>query len=95
MGGVKRGGTVINVGGLAEPMTIEPMRFLGEGLGYRGSNWFTVAEARLMAEMARAGVLDLGVWTPRIYPLAAVNDALSDIKQRPGGFVNIIVAPDQ
>jgi len=32
---------------------IEPMRFLDEGLGYRGSNWFTVAEGRLMAEMAR------------------------------------------
>ncbi|HXQ51924.1 MAG TPA: zinc-binding dehydrogenase [Stellaceae bacterium] len=92
---VRRGGTTINIGGLAEPVTIEPMRFLGEGLGYRGSNWFTVAEGRLMAEMARAGVLDLGVWTPRIYPLTAVNDALEDIKQRPGGFVNIVVAPDQ
>ncbi|HXQ54050.1 MAG TPA: hypothetical protein VN802_23350 [Stellaceae bacterium] len=40
-------------------------------------------------------MLDLGVWRPRIYPLTAVNDALEDIKQRPGGFVNIVVAPDQ
>lgn len=95
LGCLKRGGSAINVGGLAEPLAIDPMRFLGQGLGYRGSNWFTVAEGRLMAEMARAGVLDLGVWTPRIYPLAAVNNALSDIKERPGGFVNMVVAPDQ
>jgi hypothetical protein len=48
-----------------------------------------------MAEMARSGRLDLGVWEPRVYPLDKVNDALIDIKQRPGGFVSIVVAPDQ
>jgi alcohol dehydrogenase len=92
---LKRGGTAINIGALAEPLALDPTRFMTQGLGFRGSNWFTVAEGRLMAEMARAGVLDLGVWTPRIYPLSGINDALTDIKQRPGGFVNIVVAPDQ
>ena len=95
MGGLKRGGVAINIGGLTEPLAIEPMRFMSQGLSYQGSNWFTVAEGRLMAEMARAGVLDLNVWTPRIYPLAGIGDALADMAQRPGGFVNVVVAPDQ
>jgi threonine dehydrogenase-like Zn-dependent dehydrogenase len=95
LGCLKRGGSAINIGALAEPLALDPTRFMTQGLGFRGSNWFTVGEGRLMAEMARAGVLDLGVWTPRVYPLAAINDALSDIRQRPGGFVNIVVAPDR
>jgi threonine dehydrogenase-like Zn-dependent dehydrogenase len=92
---LRRGGTAVNVGGLVERLAIEPMGFLAQGLGFRGSNWFTIEEGRLMAEMARAGRLDLGVWTPQIYPLDGINAALADIKKRPGGFVNIVVAPDQ
>ncbi len=95
LGCLKRGGIAVNIGGLSEPLAIDPARFMSQGLGFRGSNWFTVAEGRLMAEMARAGVLDLSVWTPRIYPLTAIGDALADMEQRPGGFVNIVVAPDQ
>jgi alcohol dehydrogenase len=92
---LRRGGIAVNVGGLVEKLAIEPMGFLAQGLSFRGSNWFTVEEGRLMAEMARAGRLDLGVWTPQVYPLAGINDALADIKKRPGGFVSIVVAPDQ
>jgi alcohol dehydrogenase len=92
---LRRGGIAVNVGGLVEKLGIEPMGFLAQGLSFRGSNWFTIEEGRLMAEMARAGRLDLGVWTPQIYPLAGINDALADIKKRPGGFVNVVVAPDQ
>lgn len=92
---VKRGGVTVNVGALAEPLPIDPTQFMNSGKQYRGSNWFTNAEAALMADMARVGVLDLNPWETRVYPLAGINDALSDIKQRPGGFVNLVVAPDQ
>lgn len=95
-GAVKRGGTTVNIGALAEPLSLNPTQFMTSRMGYRGSNWFSNREAALMAEMAATGVLDLSPWVPRVYPLDAVNDALADIKsERPGGFVNFVVAPDR
>lgn len=92
---VKRGGTTMNIGALAEPLPLNPTHYMNAGKHYRGSNWFTNAEAALMADMARVGALDLSAWEPRVYPLGAVNEALADIKQRPGGFANLVVAPDR
>ena len=92
---VKRGGVTVNVGALAEPLPLNPTQFMTAAKQYRGSNWFTNAEASLMADMARVGALDLSPWEARVYPLAGVNDALSDIKEHPGGFANLVVAPDR
>lgn len=92
---LKRGAMAVNIGALAEPLPLNPTQFMTARLHYRGSNWFTAAEAESMAEMARAGVLDLSPWQSRVYPLAQVNQALADIKERPGGFVNMVVAPDR
>jgi alcohol dehydrogenase len=63
-------------------------------LQYRGSNWFTNAEAAPMADMVRVGALDLSPLKPRAYPLEQVNQALSDIKERSGGFQNFVVTPE-
>lgn len=94
--GIKRGGTTINIGALAEPLPLNPTQFMTSAMIYRGSNWFTTAEAALMAEMAAAGVLDLSPWVARVYPLDGVNQALAEIRdERPGGFVNFVVAPDR
>lgn len=95
IGAVKRGGIIVNIGALAEPLPLNPTQFMTSALRYHGSNWFTNEEATLMAEMVRAGALDLSSWEPRVYPLAGINDALEDIKARPGGFVNMVVAPDR
>ena len=94
-GAVKRGGATVNIGALAEPLALNPTQFMTSRMRYRGSNWFSNEEAALMAEMAETGVLDLSPWIPRIYPLDGVNQALADIKERPGGFVNMVVAPDR
>jgi alcohol dehydrogenase len=92
---LKRGGTAVNIGALTEILRIEPIAYMVKALTFRGSNWFTTAEAQLMAEMAGAGVLDLSVLETRAYPLEAVNEALAAVKTRPGGFVNIVVNPDR
>jgi alcohol dehydrogenase len=94
LNGLKRGGIAVNIGALTEPLSIEPIRFMTSRINFKGSNWFTTGEGQLMAEMARAGVLDLSHLRSRAYPLAQVNDALDAIKERPGGFVNIVVNPD-
>jgi len=95
-GAVKRGGATMNIGALAEPLALIPTQFMTAAKQYRGSNWFTNEEAALVADMARVGALDLAAWEPRIYPLSGINDALRDIwEQPPGGFANLVVAPDK
>jgi D-arabinose 1-dehydrogenase-like Zn-dependent alcohol dehydrogenase len=89
---LKRGGVMVNIGALAEPLALNPTQFMTGALQYRGSNWFTNAEAALMADMVRTGALDLSPLEPRVYPLEQVNQALADIRERPGGFQNFVVA---
>lgn len=93
LGGLKPGGTAINVSALADPLPINPVKFMTAQLQYRGSNWFSVAQGGRMAEMARCGAVALDNIENRIFPLAQVNEALAEVKKRPGGFVNIAVAP--
>jgi alcohol dehydrogenase len=95
MKGLKRGGIVVNIGALTEPLSIEPMRFMTTRLEFRGSNWFTTGEGQLMADMAGTGVLDLSPIENWTYPLDGVNEALDAIKKRPGGFTNLVVNPDR
>ena len=52
----------------------------------------TNAEAALMADMIRVGALDLSPLKPRVYRLEQVNQALADIRERPGGLQNFVVA---
>ena len=95
LGALKRGGIAVNIGALTEKLEIEPIAIMVKALAFRGSNWFTTAEGQLMAELAGAGVLDLSVLKTRAYPLDGVNDALAEVRTRPGGLVNIVVNPDR
>jgi threonine dehydrogenase-like Zn-dependent dehydrogenase len=84
----------VNIGALTEKLEIEPITYMVKSLQFRGSNWFTTGEGQLMANMAGVGVLDLSALTTHGYPLDGVNDALAEVKTRPGGLVNIVVNPD-
>jgi alcohol dehydrogenase len=92
---LKRGGVAITVGALTDALPVNPMRFMNSRLQFRGSNWFTTGEAQQMAEMVGVGALDFGKIVSKAYPLAGINDALEAVKARPGGFVNIVVHPDE
>ena len=48
-----------------------------------------------MADMAGVGVLNLSVLKTHAYALDGVNDALAEVKTRPGGLGNIVVNPDR
>jgi alcohol dehydrogenase len=95
LGALKRGGVGITIGALTDPLPVDAMRFMNSRLQFRGSNWFTTGEAQQMAEMVGVGALDFGKLVTKAYPLAGVNDALEAVKARPGGFVNIVVHPDE
>jgi alcohol dehydrogenase len=95
LGALKRGGVAVNIGALTEKLEIEPIAYMVKSLQFLGSNWFTTGEGQLMADMAGAGVLDLSVLKTHAYPLDGVNEALAEVKTRPGGLVNIVVNPDR
>ncbi len=91
--GLRRGGMAVNIGALGEDLPIPPMAFMVNALGYRGSNWFTVAEGERMAALFAAGLVDLSVFETRAYALDRINDAIADVGSNNGGFVNIVVVP--
>jgi D-arabinose 1-dehydrogenase-like Zn-dependent alcohol dehydrogenase len=66
---------------------------MGMNIQLIGSCWFTTGEGQEMAEMARAGTLDLSVLQHRRISLRGVNDALSSLQDANRGFNNFVVIP--
>ena len=90
---LRMGGTWVDVGGVSDELVIPPYFMKTRNLTLTAGRWFTTAEGRDMAEMARAGTLDLSVFEHRRYPLAKVNDAIAALKEGDGGFTNFVVLP--
>lgn len=88
---LRRGGKAINIGGVADPIPLEPFPLMCLQKSYIGSLWFTTAEGQDMAAMAHAGTLNLGVFEHERFPLDQVNEALDAIDKRGGGFTNVVI----
>jgi len=88
---LRRGGKAINIGGVADPIPLEPFPLMCLQKSYIGSLWFTAAEGEDMAAMAHAGTLNLGVYEHERFSLDKVNEALDAIDQRGGGFTNVVI----
>lgn len=93
MQAIRRGGKFVNVSGVAEGLMIDPQWLMVEQVQLIGSNWFSAAQGQEMAEMVRTGVIDLSYLEHRKFPLARVNEAISSLKDRDGGFSNYVVIP--
>lgn len=92
MQAVGRGGRIVQIGGVAGPIPIDPHPFMCAQLQYIGSLWFTTAEAEEMASMVESGILDLSLLESHAYPLERLNDALDDIQTQGNGFSNFHIA---
>jgi threonine dehydrogenase-like Zn-dependent dehydrogenase len=90
---LRMGGTWVDVGGVADELKIPSYFIKTRNLTLTAGRWFTTSEGRDMAEMARAGTLDLSVFEHRRFPLAKVNDAIAALKEGDGGFTNFVVIP--
>jgi D-arabinose 1-dehydrogenase-like Zn-dependent alcohol dehydrogenase len=88
---LRRGGRMVSIGGMSEPLPLEMFRLMCFQISVIGSLWFDVAEGQDMAEMAEAGTLDLSVLDHKSYPLDRINDALDAIEARHGGFTNVVI----
>lgn len=91
--GVRRGGKVVNVGGVADALPVDMKWLMDEQVQLIGSNWFTTAQGQELADMVETGTLDLSYLEPVRFPLSEVNEAISGLKDRNGGFSNYVVIP--
>jgi alcohol dehydrogenase len=90
---LRRGGIAVNIGGIGEKTTMDIHWMMDEQISSVGSNWFSPGEGQALAGMAAAGTLDLSVFEHQRHALADINEALSAIPQRNGGFTNFVVIP--
>jgi alcohol dehydrogenase len=90
---LRRGGRAVSIGGIQEELRLSIKWLMDRQVALLGSNWFSVRQAQVMADMAGAGQLDLSVFQHQSYPLAEVNTAIGDLPRRYGGFSNFVIAP--
>ncbi|HOY01448.1 MAG TPA: zinc-binding dehydrogenase, partial [Zoogloea sp.] len=88
MGAVARGGRIVQIGGVAGPIPIDPHPFMCAQLQYIGSLWFTPTEGDELVGMIGAGLVDLDLLEPRAYPLDQLNEALAAVESQANGFTN-------
>ena len=66
---------------------------MDEQISFIGSNWFSPGEGQALADMARAGTLDLSVFEHDVHKLADINKVLQGLPNRNGGFTKFVVVP--
>jgi D-arabinose 1-dehydrogenase-like Zn-dependent alcohol dehydrogenase len=93
MQGVRRGGKIVNIGGVAGAVPVDMKWLMDEQVQIIGSNWFTTAQGQELANMVETGALDLSYLEHERFSLDDVNHAISGLEDRRGGFSNYIVIP--
>ena len=90
---LKRGGRAYNIGAIAGLVGLDLHNMMDQGQSISGSSWFSAGEGQDMADMAEAGTLDLSVFRHVCFPLDQVNEAISGMSGRDGGFSNFVINP--
>lgn len=82
-----------NIGEVAEMLPMNINHLMNSNQTFIGSVWFTTGEGQEMADMARVGTLDMGVFSQHPVPLDKVDTLLAGIENRHGGFSNFTICP--
>ncbi|WP_137680845.1 alcohol dehydrogenase catalytic domain-containing protein [Aurantiacibacter suaedae] len=93
MMGVRRGGTIVNIGGTGSDMLFNTKWWMDNSMTLIGSAWLTTAEGMEMAAMVETGVIDLSVLETKAFPLDAVNEAIGGAASGSGGFTSYVLQP--
>lgn len=88
---LRRGGRMVDIGGMSEPLPLAMFRLMCFQISVIGSLWFDVSEGQDMVEMFASGTFDLSVLEHHRFPLERIDDALAAIEQRHGGFTNVVI----
>src|SRR3546814_2842265 len=79
MRSLRRGGRIVNVGAVADMLPMDVHTFIDRTQTPMGSCWFNTSECAGMAEMVRAGTLDMSVFRQEPYPLDRINEVLAGL----------------
>src|SRR3546814_11074080 len=90
---LRRGGHIVNGGAGADMLPMDVHTFMDRNQTFMGSCWFNTSEGAGMAEMVRAGTLDMSVFRQEPYPLDRINEVLAGPGQGHGGVSNFKVCP--
>lgn len=93
MRSLRRGGRAVDIGALAGEVPLDVHFMMDNNQSLIGSQWFTTAEGQEMADMVGSGVADFSCLETHASPLAEVNEAISGISRRHGGFSNFVIHP--
>lgn len=88
-----RAGVFVNIGATAGDVPIDVHTLMDQQQSLLGSAWSTAAQGQEMAGLAGTGLIDLGIFEDKTYPLADINHAISGVDERHGGFTNFVVSP--
>ncbi len=91
MHSLRRGGRLVEVGAMTDPMPVQLHEMMCAQVSLIGSLWFSVDEGQDLAAMAEAGTLDLSIFEQHCYELEEANEALAEAEKRAGGFVNVVI----
>jgi len=90
---LRRGGIAVNIGAVMGEIPIDVHWLMDHYQRLYGSLWFSTEEGQEMADLVAAGAVDLSIFKTQGYPLAEVNQAISGIAARHGGFSNFVIYP--
>lgn len=90
---LRRGGVAVDIGAVAGEIPIDVHFMMDNNQRLIGSAWFTTAEGQEMADMVGSGVVSFSLLETQAAPLAQVNEAISGIAVRHGGFSNFVIHP--
>ncbi|MBD2835547.1 alcohol dehydrogenase catalytic domain-containing protein [Pseudomonas sp. JM0905a] len=88
-----RSGHLVNIGAVAGEVPLDLHWIMDNDINVSGSAWFTTGQGQEMADMVESGALDLSFFEHNVFPLEQVNQAISGIENRNGGFSNYVIAP--
>ncbi|MEI4271120.1 alcohol dehydrogenase catalytic domain-containing protein [Klenkia sp. LSe6-5] len=88
-----RGGAHVDIGAVGGEVPVNLHEVMDRNQTLHGSLWFTTKDGQEMADLAETGAVDLSVLEHERFPLSQVNEALTVLKNRNGGFSNYVVVP--
>lgn len=90
---LRRGGIAVDIGAVMGAIPVDVHWLMDRNQRLYGSLWFTTEEGQEMADLVAAGAVNLSVFETQGHRLSDVNEAISGIAQRHGGFSNFVIYP--
>lgn len=90
---VRRGGYLVDTGAISGEIAINVGHMMVRNITLVASLWFTAEEGRELAALAENGNLKLSVFEHISFPLDRVNEGITHLEERRGGFSNHVIYP--